>query len=185
MRRSPRALVTILLLTALTFGAPAVASASTIYPPVDACSSDAAGAGPGDTISFSCDARTFAPNETVTVTVTGENGAGARFAMIRTAISTASAVFESDASGALPAIRIVLPSDARGVYNIAAISATSTGGTSSAVIDASQSSDPLVRAGFDGNQLMGLWIGAGALLAAGAVIVIASAVRRRRDRTDD
>jgi len=42
-----------------------------------------------------------------------------------------------------------------------------------------------VRAGFDGNQLMGLWIGAGALLAAGAVIVIASAVRRRRDRTDD
>ncbi|EZP29026.1 hypothetical protein [Microbacterium oleivorans] len=185
MRRFTRATLTVFLLATMSFAAPAVANASTIYPPVDACSSDAAGAGPGDTVSFSCDARSFAPNEAVTVTVTGENGAGVTFAMVRTAISTASKRYESDANGALPAIRIVLPSDARGVYNIAAISASSTGGTASAVIDTSDSSDPLVRAGFDGNQLMGLWIGAGALLAAGAVIVIAAALRRHRDRTDD
>jgi hypothetical protein len=99
--------------------------------------------------------------------------------------STASAQFQSDAEGMLPPVRITLPSDARGVYNIAAVSATSAGGTSSAVIDTSDSSDPLVRAGFDGNQLMGLWIGAGALLAAGAVILVAASVRRHRDRTDD
>jgi len=42
-----------------------------------------------------------------------------------------------------------------------------------------------VRAGFDGNQLMGLWIGAGALIAAGAVVLVAAAVRRHRNRTDD
>ncbi|CAL4860797.1 cell wall protein [Microbacterium sp. MM2322] len=185
MRRSPRALLTVLLLTAMAFGAPAAANASTLYPPVDACSSDAAGAGPGDTITFSCDSNTFGANETVTVTVTGENGAGATFAMVRMATSTASARFQSDAEGMLPPVRITLPSDARGVYNIAAVSATSAGGTSSAVIDTSDSSDPLVRAGFDGNQLMGLWIGAGALLAAGAVILVAASVRRHRDRTDD
>ncbi|MDT3346262.1 cell wall protein [Microbacterium aquilitoris] len=185
MRRSPRALLTVLFIVTMAFGAPAVANASTIYPPVDACSSDAAGAGAGDTITFECDSTTFGANETVTVTVTGENGAGATFALVRTAVSTASAQFTSDASGALPAIRITLPSDARGVYNIAAVSATSAGGTSSAVIDTSDSSDPLVRAGFDGNQLMGLWIGAGALIAAGAVVLVAAAVRRHRNRTDD
>lgn len=184
MRRTTRALLTALL-TAMTLGAPAAAHASTIYPPVDACSSDAAGAGPGDTISFSCDASSFGPNETVTVTITGENGAGASFAMVRMAVTTASAQYESDASGALPAVSITLPSDARGVYNIAAVSATSAGGTASAVIDSSQSSDPLVRAGFDGSQLTGLWIGAGALVAAGAVILIAAGVRRRNERIDD
>lgn len=185
MRRSPRALLTTLVLATLALGAPAAAHASTIYPPVDACQSDAAGAGPGDTISFSCDDTTFGANETVTVTVTGENGAGASFAMVRTAVSTASAQYQSDDAGALPTVRITLPSDARGVYNIAAVSATSAGGTASAVIDTSQSGDPLVRAGFDGGQLMGLWIGAGALVAAGAVILIATGLRRRRDRIDD
>ncbi|MDT0185755.1 cell wall protein [Microbacterium oleivorans] len=185
MRRLPRALLTTTVFATLAVGAPVAAHASTIYPPVDACQSDAAGAGPGDTVSFSCDDTTFGPNETVTVTVTGENGAGATFAMVRMAVSTASAVYESDASGALPTVRITLPSDARGVYNIAAVSATSAGGTASAVIDTSQSTDPLVRAGFDGTQLTGLWIGAGALVAAGAVILVAAGLRRRRDRIDD
>lgn len=185
MRRFIRASVTALLLATALIAAPAAANASTIYPPVDACSSDAEGAGPGDVITFACDDDTFAPNETVTVTVTGENGAAATLAMVRTAISTASAQYESDASGALPAVRITLPSDARGVYNIAAISAGSAGGTASAVIDTSASDDILVRAGFDGNQLMGLWIGAGALIAAGAVVVIAAALRRHRARNDD
>ncbi|MFI8632510.1 cell wall protein [Microbacterium sp. NPDC077663] len=185
MRRPPRALLTTLALAAVIVGAPAAAHASTIYPPVDACQSDAAGAGPGSTISFSCDATTFGANETVTVTVTGENGAAATFAMVNMAVSTASAVYQSDADGALPTVRITLASDARGVYNVAAVSATSAGGTASAVIDTSQSSDPLVRAGFDGSQLMGLWIGAGALVAAGAVILVATGLRRRRDRIDD
>lgn len=185
MRRSPRALLTALVLATMTFGAPAAAHASTIYPPVDACQSDAAGAGPGSTVSFSCDSRSFAANEAVTVTVTGENGAGATFAMVRMAVSTASEQYRSDADGALPTVRITLPADARGVYNIAAVSASSAGGTASAVIDTSTSTDPLVRAGFDGSQLMGLWIGAGALVAAGAVILIATGLRRRRDRIDD
>ncbi|MCK6079063.1 cell wall protein [Microbacterium sp. EYE_5] len=184
MRRTTLPLSAALLAAALV-GAPAVAQASTIYPPVDACSSTAQGAGPGDTIAFSCEANSFAPNESVTVTVTGENGAGASFGMLRTEVSTASTVSESDADGALPEIAITLPSDARGVYNIAAVSASSAGGTASAVIDASQSDDVLVRAGFDGGQLMGLWVGAGALLAAGVVVVVAAALRRHRAQNDD
>ncbi|WP_405371707.1 MULTISPECIES: cell wall protein [unclassified Microbacterium] len=184
MRRSTRLAVPALL-AGLLVAAPVSASASTIYPPVDACASDAEGAGAGDTITFECDDRTFGANERVTITVTGENGAGATFAMVRTAISTGSTVRESDASGALAPVEITLPSDARGVYNIAAVSATSAGGTASAVVTSSDEGSILPISGFDSNQLLGLWIGGGALILAGAVIVGAAALRRHRDRTDD
>lgn len=187
MRRPLRLALPAIIATAMMFGAPAAATASgsTIYPPVDACQSDAASAGAGDTFTFSCDETTFGANERVTITVTGENGAGATFGMVRTAITTASTTRESDADGALPPVEITLPSDARGVYNIAAVSATSAGGTASAVLDASGDSGVLPLSGFDSNQLMGLWIGGGALLLAGAVIIGAAAVRRHRDNTDD
>ncbi|MFS0868199.1 cell wall protein [Microbacterium sp. 179-B 1A2 NHS] len=186
MRRLTRLAVPAALATAMVFAAPAAASAgsSTIYPPVDACQSDAADAGPGDTITFSCDATTFGANERVTITVTGENGAGATFGMVRSAITTASTVRESDAEGALAPVDITLPPDARGVYNIAAVSATSAGGTASAVIDTSAEGGMLPISGFDSNQLMGLWIGGGALLLAGGVIIGAAALRRHRDNTD-
>lgn len=183
--RRPLHVVAALAGAAMIVAAPAAASASTIYPPVDSCQSDAAGAGPGDTIVFSCDDTTFGENESVTITVTGENGAGASFAALRTAISTASTIRESDSNGALAPVEIVLPSDARGVYNIAAVSPTSAGGAASAVIDTSASGGILPTSGFDGGQLMGLWIGGGALLLAGAVVVGAAAYRRHRSNTDD
>ncbi|WP_394278704.1 cell wall protein [Microbacterium sp.] len=184
MRRSLRSTTTALLAAALLMAAPAAASASSIYPPVGSCTSDATGAGPGDVIVFGCQEATFGANETVTVTITGENGAGATFGMVRAAVSTASAVYESDADGALPPIEITLPDNARGVYNIAAVSPTSAGGTASAVIDTSDDG-ALPISGFDSNQLLGLWIGGGALLLAGAVIVGAAAMRRHRDKTED
>lgn len=101
--------------------------------------------------------------------------------MVRLGISTGSITRTSDANGALGEVRIVLPSSASGVYNIAAISRSSAGGTASASITGA---DGLPRTGGDSGQLIGVWVGGGALVLAGAVVLVALAVRRRRDRHD-
>ena len=160
---------------------PLTAQASTIYPPVDACQSAPASVAAGETLEFSCEAGTFGADEPVTITVTGENGAGATFGFARFAVTTGSVQRTSDANGSLPVVRVTLPSNATGVYNIAAISPTSAGGTASASITGA---DGLPSTGGDSAQLAGLWIGGGALVLAGAIVVIAMAVRRRRDRDE-
>ena len=53
------------------------------------------------------------------------------------------------------------------------------------MIDASGEDGALPISGFDSNQLLGLWVGGGALLLAGVVIVGAAALRRHRANTDD
>jgi len=160
---------------------PLTAHASTIYPPVDSCSTTSATAAAGAELAFSCTARTFSANEAVTITVTGENGREVAFAIARFAISTGSTVRTSDADGALAPVRITLPADASGVYNIAAISRSSAGAVASVSI---VGSDGLPTTGGDSGQLVGVWVGGGALLLAGATVLIALAVRRRRDRDD-
>jgi len=159
--------------------APAAAHASAIYPPSNACSANPSTITAGSTVDFSCDAATFAPDEAVTITVTGENGANTSFAFVRFAVTTGSTVRTSTSTGALDPVTITLPSDARGVYNIEAISATSAGGTASASISAEGSGLPTT--GGDSTALIGLLIGGGALVAAGAAVAITSVVRRRRD----
>ena len=59
---------------------PVAAQASTIYPPVDSCTSSPASVPAGGTLSFVCASGTFAANEPVTITVTGENGRDVAFA---------------------------------------------------------------------------------------------------------
>ncbi|MBN9177762.1 MAG: cell wall protein [Microbacterium sp.] len=182
MHRSLRSIVTALAIGLVAaIGVPAAAQASTIYPPVDACSTSSATIEAGATIEFSCAAGTFGANEPVTITVTGENGAGVTFAFVRFAISTGSAARTSDATGALRAVGITLPQNASGVYNIAAISPTSAGGAASTSI---VGADGLPRTGGDSGQLLGIWIGGGALVAAGAIVLIALALRRRGNRDD-
>lgn len=160
----------------------AVAQASTIYPPVDSCTTSPASVGAGETLEFSCNEGTFGALEAVTITVRGENGAGATFAFAHFAVSTGSVARTSGADGALAPVRITLPANASGVYNIAAISATSAGGAASASI---VGADGLPSTGGNSDQLLGVWIGGGALVLAGAVIVIARVARARRDRNDD
>jgi LPXTG-motif cell wall-anchored protein len=99
--------------------------------------------------------------------------------MIRMAISTASAGFTSTSEGALEAVRITLPANASGTYNIAAVSPTSAGGTAAASITTAEG---LPTTGLDQSSLAIVWIGGGALLAAGAVLAIVAGVRRSRDR---
>ena len=70
------------------------------------------------------------------------------------------------------------PSNASGTYNIAAISATSAGGT--AAVTVSSGSGGLPTTGLDGGSLVALGIGGGVLLLAGGALAVATAVRRSR-----
>ncbi|MCP2638094.1 cell wall protein [Microbacterium sp. HD4P20] len=178
LRTARRAALVAAVATLAVFGAPAAAQASTIYPPSGACTTSPATAEPGSTIAFECAAGTFSGNESVTVTITGENGAAATIGMVRFAITTASEVVSSGADGSLPRVGITMPANATGTYNIAAISSTSAGGTAAVSITGA---DGLPVTGLDSSSMLGLWIGGGALIAAGAALGIAAIVRRRRD----
>jgi LPXTG-motif cell wall-anchored protein len=152
------------------------AAASTIYPPSGACTVSPTTAAASETLSFRCEAGTFSASEVVTITVTGNSGADAEIGMVRTAVSTANGRATSDAQGALAAVRVTLPSDASGTYNIAAISATSAGGTAAVTITTDSG---LPVTGLDSGSLLSLWIGGGALVLAGVAVVVAVVMRRR------
>lgn len=178
MRASLRIVVATVIAGAAALAAPA-AHASTIYPPTGSCIVDPTTTAPGGTVTFSCVAETFSPEERVTVTVTGENGAAAQLGFVRTAITTSSADATSRPDGSLAGTAITLPKDARGTYNIAAVSPTSAGGTAAVTVTAADSGLPTT--GLDAGALTGLWIAGGALVVAGAALGVVAIVRRRRD----
>ncbi|MRH29159.1 LPXTG cell wall anchor domain-containing protein [Microbacterium sp. SYP-A9085] len=162
--------------------APAAAQAATIYPPTNACSISPATITPGGTVDFSCGAGTFSANEKVTITITGEDGANVKIGFVKFAISTASGTSTSAADGSLAAVPLAFPADASGAYNIAAVSPTSAGGTASVAVAAAGggSSAELPVTGMDSSQLLGFWIGGGALVLAGGAFAVAASVRRNR-----
>lgn len=180
-RLTRRAALVAALAVAATLGAPAAAQASTIYPPSGSCTTTPAAVQAGGTIAFGCAAGTFSGDEAVTITVTGENGANAAIGMLRFAITTASEIVQSQTDGSLADIDITLPSDATGTYNIAAVSATSAGGTAAVSITGA---DGLPATGLDSSSTLGLWIGGGALVAAGAALALAAVARRRARNAD-
>ncbi|MFT4212671.1 MAG: cell wall protein [Microbacterium sp.] len=175
---SPRtALFATALSAALVLSAPA-AYAATIYPPTGSCSVSSTTVSPGGTVVLSCQAATFSANETVTITVSGENGSGATIGMIRTAVSTASGTATSAADGSLPGVDITLPSNASGTYNIAAFSTSSAGGTAALTITGA-SSGVLSFTGVDSGMTTALLIGGGAVLLAGIALIVGAILRRR------
>ncbi|MDR7112880.1 LPXTG-motif cell wall-anchored protein [Microbacterium trichothecenolyticum] len=176
-RLLPRATFAAMLALGAVLAVPAAANASTIYPPSGSCTTTPT-AQAGGTISFECAAETFSADEAITITVTGENGAASRIGMVKFAITTASGNASSEADGSLAAVDITLPSNATGTYNIAAVSSTSAGGTAAVTITGA---DGLPATGLDQGQTLGLWIGGGALLLAGAALAVVAAVRRSRD----
>ncbi len=178
MTHRVRTIAVAVLLALFSVSAPAAAQASSIYPPVDACGTTPAAVSLGEPFTLDCGEGTFSANETVTVTITGENAASSKVGAVRFAISTLSKTFTSTDAGALDGVTVTLPSDGSGIYNIAAVSATSAGGTGSVSV---LGTDGLPTTGGDSAQLMGLWIGGGALVLAGIVVVIAVVLRRRSD----
>lgn len=165
------------LAAVLAFGAPVAAQASTIYPPSGSCTVSPATVAPGESTTFRCAADTFSGDEDVTITVTGENAASASIGMLRMAITTASGHVTSESDGSLSGVRLTLPSDASGTYNVAAVSPTSAGGT--AAITATNADGSLPATGLGSPAFRGLAVGGGALLLAGLVLAVATILRRR------
>ena len=163
----------------MLLGPATAAHAETIYPPSGSCTANPTTVTPGSTVKFQCAADTFSASEDVTITVSGENGSGATIGMLKFAISTASGQATSGPDGSLPTVSITFPSDARGTYNIEAISSTSPGGTAAVSVTNPDGSLPVT--GLDSSTMTGLWIGGGLLLLAGAALAIVAVVRRRRD----
>ncbi|WP_404431326.1 LPXTG cell wall anchor domain-containing protein [Microbacterium lacus] len=168
-------------LAAAAILAPAAAQA-VIYPPSGACTVTPATVTPGGTVAFECDDETFGATESVTITVEGATGATVGF--VKFAV-TSSGGATSTASGALAPVDIAFPSDASGVYNISAVSETSSGGTSSvSVTSGSTGGGSLPATGADNSALLGVWVGGGALVLAGGALAVAATVRRNRNSVD-
>lgn len=178
MKRTIRTAIAVSAIVALSTLAVPVAAQASIYPPAGSCTVTPTTMTPGARLTFACADRTFSPNESVTITITGENGRDATIGMIRFAISTASGNATSTATGSLPGVPITLPSNASGTYNIAAVSPTSAGGTAAATTTSDSNGLPVT--GLDSASLMGLWIGGGALLLAGVAIAVSVVLRRSR-----
>ncbi|RWZ68623.1 hypothetical protein ELQ92_05335 [Labedella populi] len=74
----------------------------------------------------------FEPNETVSFTLTGKNGAGATLAVFRAAISTASLEKAAAADGTA-SVDVTLPTNAVGDYTLLAASASCSSWTAASV----------------------------------------------------
>lgn len=171
------------LVGASALALPAAAHAAAVYPPAGSCAVTPATVTPGGILSLSCDAGTFSANETVTITITGENGSGAAIGFAKFAISTGSGTAMSTDTGALPATTITLPRDAQGSYNIAAVSQTSAGSTAAvtATDDAGTGiGGSLPTTGFDSASMLGLWVGGGVLMLTGGALAVGAMARRNR-----
>lgn len=181
-RTLAKALAVSSLVAVSALAVPVAANAGTIYPPSGSCTVTPATTAAGGTVQFGCVADTFSADETVTITVSGENGSGAAIGFVKFAVSTASGTVSSGADGSLGPVPIKLPSDASGTYNIAAVSPTSAGSTATVTVTAANGGLP--GTGLDSTSLLGIWVGGGALLLAGGALAVAGTVRRNRRHAD-
>ncbi|MFI8632517.1 hypothetical protein ACIGEP_07990 [Microbacterium sp. NPDC077663] len=173
-----KAAAALAIATAAVFAAPAVASAYTPSPVVESGPGTIAPGGTG-TFTFA----DFLPGEGVQFTLTGENGAGATLAFVSFAVSSTSTTKDADADGNA-SVEVTLPSNASGEYTLAAVgleSGTSASTTIGVAAAAGGDGGPVLgETGFDGDALLGLWVGGGVLVLAGASIAVATSVRRTR-----
>ncbi|WP_413354330.1 hypothetical protein [Microbacterium sp. 1P06AB] len=168
---------------AAVFAAPAVASAYT-PDPVVVDSPSALAPGEAGTVTFD----DFAPGETVEFTLTGFNASGATLALVAFSAQDSQTITKDANAEGEAAVTVTLPSNARGTYTLAAVGQDSGTSASTTIAVAAagpgdDGSDPgtaLPNAGFDGDALLGLWVGGGVLVLAGASIAVATSVRRAR-----
>lgn len=161
--RLTRAAAALAAAFALVFAAPAVAHAYTPDSPTGEATITI-------TSSGTYDFAGFAPNTSVSASLSGENAAGASLAAVKFAVTSTSITKTTDAAGNV-SVAVTLPADASGSYTltVAAVSGSGTG--------------TLPSTGGDSDSLLGIWVGGGALLLAGATIAVATTVRRNRQQT--
>ncbi|BDV29751.1 hypothetical protein [Microbacterium terricola] len=180
MKNSLKAFAAATLLAAALVATPMVANAATDegYPPSSTVNGSVTVA-PGGTVTVPFTG--FEPNEGVSFTLTGENASGATLAFVKFAVVTADlGTKDADASGAVSAT-VTLPSNASGDYTLQATGEVS-GAADPVILSTGVATGELGATGVDGNALLGLWIGGGALVLAGASIAVAGTVRRQRQR---
>lgn len=128
----------------------------------------------------------FVPGETVSISITGENAAGASLAFARFAVTTnVLGTTTANATGGVDAASITLPADATGTYTILATSASNPVGVSATITVAAAAGgdaadDGLAATGLDSAATLTLWVGGGALILVGGGLAVAGAVRRNK-----
>lgn len=120
----------------------------------------------------------FASLEPVTFTHTGENGAGATLAAVKSVVSTVTITKTARESGETE-VTVTLPADAKGTYTLTASGSTS--GKSVSVTITAATGATLPATGVDSASLMGVWIGGGVLLLGGLAVTVFAVRRQRQD----
>lgn len=171
--RLPQAIAAVTLAAGLVF-APVAANATYVPSPGPSTGSTVTiAAGGSATISF----VGFQPGEPVRFTLTGEFALSATLANVKFAVQTANLGTKAANSTGAVSPTITLPSNATGSYTLTATGATSA---ASSAVTITVGDPTLPNTGGDSGQLLGLWIGGGALLLAGGGIAVATTVRRQR-----
>jgi len=182
-----KALAAAALVVVAIFAVPTAAQAA--YVPNTLISSPGSIA-PGGTGTVSFAAGAFAPGESVSFTLTGENAAGATLAAVVTAVSSTSTTKTAAADGST-SVSITLPSNATGAYTLTATGATSGNIATVAISAGAASGGGTGTGGASGglpntgamDPTLGIWAGGG-LLALGAAFVIVLTVVRRQKATN-
>lgn len=171
-----KAAAALAIATATVFAAPAVANAYTPTPVTG--SSVTIVAGDNATIVF----NNFVANENVTFTLTGFNASAGSLAAVRAAANESISIEKQANAEGEAAVEVTLPDNAQGSYTLAADGDVS-GEAAAVTISVAATGDGsgvLPGTGFDGDALLGLWVGGGVLVLAGASIAVATSVRRAR-----
>lgn len=178
--RLTKAAAAVAIAAAAVFAAPAMANAYTPNTP-DAGSVTIAPGGAA-IVPFT----DFLPGESVSFTLTGENGAGATLAFAKFVVNSTSLTKNAAADGSV-SVSVTLPSNAAGTYTL---TGTAASGSATANIDSGVAlaggtggaggAGSLPATGGDSDALLGIWIGGGALVLAGAAVAVGATVRRNR-----
>ncbi len=161
--RLSKAVASATIAAALVFAAPAMAQAYTPTGP-NTVTVTVTSNGPVSVTGFE-------PGATVTFTLVGEGVGPGNLAAVKFAVTSTQVTKTADSSGVATAT-VTLPANASGTYTLSATGARATseaGGGST-----------LPSTGGDSESLLGIWVGGGALVLAGATVAVAATVRRNR-----
>ncbi|GAB2707327.1 hypothetical protein BKA24_000806 [Microbacterium marinum] len=181
-----KAAAALALAAAAVFAAPAVANAYTPVAPGGAVTVAPGGTvtiAPGGPVTLFVNVSALPDSDTsVTFTLSGEGITGASLARIAASADASTSVTKPVSN---PEAVVTLPEDASGTYTLATegtpsgtdldpitIRVAATGGDVDGGV--------LPVNGFDSDQLLGIWVGGGVLVLAGASIAVATSVRRSR-----
>ena len=155
----------------LLFAAPAAAQAYTPTQPEVIVSSNVPYTVSGSVYTFS----SLEPGSSIDFTLTGEGVSSENLAVVKLAVAS-TGLTKTAGSDGTSSVTLTLPAEASGQYVLSA-----TGTLSSAEAGGSST---LPSTGGDSDSLLGIWIGGGALVLAGATIAVGASVRRGRQQAD-